>query len=123
MKFTLLAIFIALELSLVHSINWQPGNWAFGCDFDVEDNNLGWKDGPGSECGSYCQSKSGCTHFVHVSNQYGERCYMKKGSVSKNDAIDTGDQSMVCGIIIRYNNRSQYFFNILILSFFHLIYD
>ena len=53
MKFTLLAIFIALELSLVHSINWQPGNWAMGCDFiDVEGNNLGQKNGPGSECGS-----------------------------------------------------------------------
>lgn len=95
MKFTLLAIFIALELSLVHSINWQPGNWAMGCDFNVEGNNLAQKNGPGKDCSTNCQSKYGCTHFVHV----GGVCYMKKGSVSKNDAIDTGDQKFVCGII------------------------
>ena len=69
-----------------------------GCDFNVAGNNIGSQNGLSSNCGSSCASRTGCTHFVHVSNQNGGTCYMKKGSVSKNDAIDTGDNSMVCGI-------------------------
>ena len=66
--------------------------------------------GPGEECGSTCSSSEGCTHFVHASQHNGGTCYMKKGSVTKEDAVDNGDRSFVCGIVkgntfIAYSNR------------------
>ncbi len=54
---------------------------------------------PGEECGGTCSSTDGCTHFVHASQHNGGTCYMKKGSVTKDDAVDTGDNSLVCGIV------------------------
>ena len=103
MKFALIAVFIAFELSLVHSINWQPGNWASGCKFNMDDNNLSLETGwDPKECIKSCQSKSGCTHCVHILTKYsvgGGTCYMKKGNVRKTDAIDNGNESWTCGII------------------------
>lgn len=97
-KFTLLAIFIAFQISLVHSINWENGNWAYKCNFNG--NDIGKTVGPHEECAGNCKAKSGCTHFVHYwEGEEGGTCYMKKGSVSKKDAIDTGDARRICGII------------------------
>ncbi len=40
-KLIIFSIFIVLKLSLVYTIDWQDGNWAFGCDFTNEENNMG----------------------------------------------------------------------------------
>ena len=79
----------------VQAVNWQNGNWAFACDFKA--NDLSNAKVPADQCGPTCARTAGCTHFVWTSWQ-GGTCWMKTGSVSKSDAIDTGDQSMVCGV-------------------------
>ena len=76
-------------------INWQIGNWALACDF--KENNLNSVKVRGEECGGICYQNSQCTHFVW-STYNGGTCWLKSGSVSKSDAIYTGDFSMSCGI-------------------------
>ena len=87
-------ILIVFKLSLfVHCIDWQGNNWALGCDFTVEVNNMCHVKVASDLCGSTCASTDGCTHFVHVSQQ--GICYLKKGNVTKDDAVDNGDKSIV----------------------------
>ena len=80
-------------LFLIHKqvdcqINWQPGNWALACDF--YGNDLQSQQMPGEQCGGRCAQTPGCTHFTHT--QYnGGTCYMKKGAVSKSNAVYTGN--------------------------------
>ena len=95
---------IILALSLLGSsamaVNWQPGDWAFACDFKGGD--IGKAQIRGEDCGGKCVDTSGCTHFTWTTFN-GGTCWMKGGSVSKSDAVDTGDQSMVCGIVMNNN--------------------
>ena len=91
-----------LTISLINAqIHWQNGQptgtkWAMACDFKSSDlsNNII----AASNCASTCASTSGCTHFTWTSYN-GGTCWLKKGSISQSNAVFTGDQSMVCGII------------------------
>lgn len=80
---------------LKRGINWQ-GNWALACDFSGDD--MSNVQTSGADCGQQCAQTSGCTHFTWTTYN-GGTCWMKSGSVSQNDAVSTGDSSMVCGII------------------------
>ena len=92
-----LATIHLLSLGLVHGyINWREGNWAMSCDFD--NNDLTSVQISSELCGGRCAETSGCTHFTWTSYN-GGTCWMKKGPVSKDDARETGDQSMVCGVM------------------------
>jgi Thaumatin family len=51
----------------------------------------------GQDCGGKCEQTSGCTHYTWTTFN-GGTCWMKSGRVSKSDAFDTGDQSMICGV-------------------------
>jgi len=76
-------------------IQWN-GNWAFGCDFrgnDLSDIRIS-----GELCGGKCAQTTGCTHFAW-NTLNGGTCWMKSGSVSKNDAFSSWDQNMVCGLL------------------------
>ena len=80
-------------------VNWQAGagaDWAFACDFKGGD--LTNAKVRGQDCGGRCAATSGCTHFTWTTYN-GGTCWMKSGSISKSDALYTGDDSMVCGII------------------------
>jgi hypothetical protein len=44
------------------AINWQVGDWAFGCDF--RGNDLANQLTTGDICGERCAVTSGCTHFT-----------------------------------------------------------
>jgi hypothetical protein len=46
---------------------------------------------------SKCADTTGCTHFTWTTYK-SDTCWMKKGSTSKNNAVSTNDQSMVCGV-------------------------
>lgn len=84
------------------SINWNGNNWAFGCDFTG--NDLSDAKVPGEKCSEKCAQTSGCTHYSWTSYN-GGTCWMKKGSVSKNDAVTSWNPDMVCGILGTNINR------------------
>ncbi|XP_055354488.1 uncharacterized protein LOC129600111 isoform X2 [Paramacrobiotus metropolitanus] len=84
-----------LEETLCADIQWN-GNWAFGCDFSG--NDLDRAQVPGEQCGGQCSSNPQCTHFSWT-RWNGGTCFLKRGSISKSNAIKTGDDSNVCGVI------------------------
>jgi hypothetical protein len=105
MKSAIIASILLLQaVAHVASVNWQFGNWAFACDFPG--NDLSNKIVPGEQCGGLCASTGGCTHFTWTSYN-GGTCWMKSGSVSKSSALDTGDNSMVCGIVGTADNTNH----------------
>ena len=80
----------------VGDINWNGNNWAMSCDF--HGNDLYHVRSSGELCGEKCAQTNGCTHFAW--NKYnGGTCWMKSGSVSKNDAFSSWDRNMVCGVL------------------------
>ena len=103
MNFTLTYLILILSISIINAqINWQNGQptgtkWAMACDFIGSD--LTNKRIAASNCAQTCASTSGCTHFTWTSYN-GGTCWMKSGSISKSNALSTGDQSMVCGIYL-----------------------
>ena len=91
------AIFLTLLLATSsYAVDWLPGqNWAFRCDFS--NNDLTNAQMQGSECGGACWNNPECTHFTW-NNFNGGTCWMKSGPVTKANAFDTSDNSMVCGV-------------------------
>ncbi|OQV16017.1 Endoglucanase-5 [Hypsibius exemplaris] len=85
----------SMVCGVIDTIQWN-GNWAFGCDF--VGNDLSSARISSDQCGGYCASTSGCTHFTWTSYA-GGTCFMKLGSVSKADAFKTSDNTMVCGVV------------------------
>ena len=77
------------------AIDWN-GNWAFACDFF--NNNIGSVQISGEECGVACEQTPGCTHFTW--NPYdGGICWLKGGSVTKDDAYYSDVPGIVCGVV------------------------
>ncbi|CAF3497074.1 unnamed protein product [Rotaria sp. Silwood1] len=85
----------SMILALANRIRWQ-GNWAFSCDFPGNDIND--VHGSSEECGEECSRTPECTHFTWTAWQDGT-CWLKKGVVSKSQAIQIADKTQVCGII------------------------
>ncbi|CAF1565184.1 unnamed protein product, partial [Adineta ricciae] len=52
----------------------------------------------GEDCGGRCAQTSNCTHFTWTT-YLGGTCWLKSGAVSKNDATESSDLSMVCGLM------------------------
>ena len=77
-------------------IKWQPGNWAYGYDFN--ENNLSNAKIPSSLCADTCRQTGGCTHYVWTTYQSGT-CWMKQNHVNQSNALFTGNKLMICGII------------------------
>ncbi|CAF1103904.1 unnamed protein product [Rotaria sordida] len=78
------------------TVQWNGNNWAMSCDFRGNDlSNV--KIAP-ELCGGKCAETQQCTHFTW-SGYNGGTCWMKSGTVSKNDAISTSDSTMVCGVV------------------------
>ncbi len=50
-------------------------------------------------CGYFCQENTGCTHFEWVNSYNTVECVLKKGMVSKNNAIANKKNYTGCGII------------------------
>ena len=96
---TVFTILVVCSLSINYvkgGVNWNGNNWALSCDF--QGNDLYSVEIPSSLCGGKCAETQGCTHFAW--NQHnGGTCWMKKGAVSKNNAISSADSTMVCGVM------------------------
>ena len=85
-----------LANSILCAINWQPGDWAFACDFQGSDlTNAKMK---GEYCRASCASTPKCTHYTWTTWN-GGTCWMKSGPASKSDAYSTSDLAMVCGVV------------------------
>jgi hypothetical protein len=90
-------VLLLVEIVLsVQAIVWQLDNWAFSCDF--KNNDLSNSRVLGKDCGPLCVKTRSCTHFTWTTYN-GGTCWMKKGTVSKYDAFNTDDNTMVCGIV------------------------
>uniref|UniRef100_A0A915JBS5 Apple domain-containing protein n=1 Tax=Romanomermis culicivorax TaxID=13658 RepID=A0A915JBS5_ROMCU len=88
-------IFFLITSQIAHAVDWRGNNWAMGCDF--RGNDLSSVRVPGDQCGGTCAGTNDCTHFTWTSYE-GGTCWMKRGTVSRNNAFDTDDKSIVCGI-------------------------
>ena len=80
------------------SINWNGNNWAMSCDFKGGD--LRSVVVRAEDCGGECDRESQCTHFSW-SAWNGGTCWLKTGSVSKDDAFVADDPNVVCGVTVR----------------------
>ncbi|CAF0897257.1 unnamed protein product [Adineta steineri] len=78
------------------TVVWNGNNWAMSCSF--RENELSNTLVSADLCGPKCAQTPKCTHFTWTRANNGT-CWMKKGTVSKNDAFSTYDASMVCGIL------------------------
>ncbi|UJR34600.1 hypothetical protein I4U23_027376 [Adineta vaga] len=78
------------------TLDWQKNNQAIGCDFPGNDiSNI---ISIGTDCAGICSTTPPCSHFIW--NKYnGGTCFMKKGNMTKQDAIATNDLNMICGLI------------------------
>ena len=77
-------------------VSWKGQNWAHGCDFIG--NDLSTVRVAAAHCGPECESTAECTHFTWT-KLHGGTCWMKKGPISKSDAVPKRDRSMVCGVL------------------------
>jgi hypothetical protein len=84
----------------VTQINWQTAadaDWALRCDFRTS--AFQSKRVSGDRCGLTCVATRGCTHFTWTDFE-GGTCWMKSGTVRKEDAHPTESNSnVVCGIV------------------------
>ena len=88
-------ILALLSIPSVFGVDWTNGNWAYACDFPNSD--LPSVRVKSYECGGACLNNPQCTHYTW--NTYnGGTCWLKYGPVTKANAFDTGDRSMVCGV-------------------------
>ncbi|CAF1232589.1 unnamed protein product [Rotaria sp. Silwood1] len=92
----LIFLLIINSISNVRGIDWNGNNWAFGCDFNG--NDLSNVQIRGEDCGGLCDKTPGCTHFTWTTWKDGT-CWLKKGPISKNQALETDDKTMVCGVV------------------------
>ncbi|CAF1247537.1 unnamed protein product [Rotaria sordida] len=79
----------------ISTVQWNGMNWAPSCDFNG--NDLSHVEISPEFCGSTCLQTKGCTHYTWT-NLNGGTCWMKKGNVSKADAVSTDDATMICGV-------------------------
>ena len=103
-EFLFISIIIFQTTFSVNGIDWN-GNWAFKCDF--KGNDLSNMKSRGEDCSGICARTNGCTHFSWNIFENGT-CWMKKGSVSKKDAITSTEKGIVCGIVIENTQKGKY---------------
>ena len=103
MKAVMLCMLLVLVmidgLSAIHvrrAVNWNGNNWAMSCDFNG--NDLSSAQIRGEECSGRCAATAGCTHFAWT-RWNGGTCWMKKGSISKANAVQNNDPTSACGVL------------------------
>ncbi|UJR34599.1 hypothetical protein I4U23_027375 [Adineta vaga] len=82
------------------TVNWEGNDWAYACDFP--DNTFSDILSIANDCGVLCSQTPPCSHFTW-SKYNGGTCFMKKGNTTKQDAVVTNDQGMVCGVVPTIN--------------------
>ena len=98
--FCMLLVLVAIEgLSaggMRRAVNWNGNNWGMSCDF--KGNDLSSVRVRGEECSGRCAATAGCTHFAWT-RWNGGTCWMKKGSISKANAVQNNDPTSACGVL------------------------
>lgn len=83
-------------LQVRNGVNWNGNNWAMSCDFNG--NDLSSAQIPGEQCSGRCAATGSCTHFTWT-NHNGGTCWLKRGPISKANAVRINDPSAVCGVL------------------------
>ena len=82
---------------------WDDKDWAKQCEF--KGNNLTHvKVLKSSDCAIQCSFTNFCTHFTWSFHNNGT-CWMKKGTVLKFDAVESSEETTICGIVINNNKN------------------
>jgi hypothetical protein len=84
---------------------WKDSNWAKKCEF--KGNNLTHVTNvkSDSDCAMQCSFISNCTHFTWTEHNNGT-CWMKKGPVWRSNAIESKEESTICGIVKSTNSTT-----------------
>lgn len=83
------------EVCDLTKIKWiESENLAYGCEFDDDENNFHAEKVNSYECTNLCDMYRDCSHFTFKN----ETCWLKSGFVTKNEAKEYQDFSMLCGI-------------------------
>ncbi|CAF3415938.1 unnamed protein product [Rotaria sp. Silwood1] len=77
------------------TVYWNGQNWARSCEFPG--NDLSNVQVSADRCGPACLQVKDCTHYTWTTLN-GGTCWMKKGNVSKADAVPANDTNMICGV-------------------------
>ncbi|UJR24062.1 hypothetical protein I4U23_027030 [Adineta vaga] len=103
MKSTL--IYLSLCLFCVHYlqghlikhsvVDFGDENWALGCDYVGR--NYKQISVQRDECREKCDEESECTHYTWRSWNDGT-CWLKNGSITKEEFVVSDDPNMLCGI-------------------------
>lgn len=100
----LCCICVLMARVIAGKVEWHGQNWARACDFFA--NDLSNARTLPEHCGPKCEQTPGCTHFAW-NGWNGGTCWMKHGSVSKDNAFSTSDAGMVCGVLGHNHNHGS----------------
>ena len=81
----------------IKSIRWEKDNWATKCDFTTK-STLRMMETDPDKCGPTCFNDDDCTHFTY--SNLTRKCRLMTGDISKDKALVTLDQEMICGVAI-----------------------
>ena len=85
----------SLNKASTSGIHWNGNNWAHGCDFPARDfRRVKTK---ADQCGPECQKDKLCSHFTWT-DYNGGTCWMRKGRISKANALISSRANIVCGV-------------------------
>ena len=82
---------------IINAISWN-GNRGNGCDFIGNDLSL-YLTNTANDCESLCLKTTLCTHYVWQTIGTFGICKMKKGPISRSNAVSTSNDKVICGIV------------------------
>jgi hypothetical protein len=85
-------------------ILWEKENWAYGCDFIS--GNLTMSKTERKMCSKKCYETEVCSHYIWSEVDSGT-CWLKYGTVTKNDAFHVNNNATICGLVDKPDNYIQ----------------
>ena len=76
----------------------EGGIWSFNCDFPNNEDQVESVKSIEVECGQKCMDTQDCTHFTWTSER-GGTCWLRKGEVTRDNALLSDTDDVVCGIM------------------------
>jgi len=95
LSITFVIVFLLNYFDQINSLKWF-NDWSDNCDFPG--NDLWSVKSKPDDCIVQCAAYPRCTHFVWTSSD--KICWLKSGSVTKDDAVEKPLSSGRCGLLI-----------------------
>jgi len=86
---------LTFGIAFIGAIEWDDNNWASGCDFNSS--NIAQVKLDFEKCRNRCNQTKECTHFSWENS----KCHLKSGPIKKDDAFETSNNHIKCGIIVK----------------------